>query len=137
MSMDVDVIKEGIKSLIRAGYYKDKEKLLDEAFRTMLEVRPALKIEMAIELYKEERISLSRAAEIAGMPIESFKNILEQRGIKRIVKAPSEDKIKKGVELLIGWGNHSGYRHGKCVRKDQAIGIAKKVVLKASHCNNT
>ena len=34
--MDVDVIKEGINSLIRAGYYKDKEKLLDEAFRTML-----------------------------------------------------------------------------------------------------
>jgi hypothetical protein len=53
MSMDVDVIKEGIDSLIRAGYYKDKEKLLDEAFRTMLEVRPALKTEMAIELYKE------------------------------------------------------------------------------------
>jgi predicted HTH domain antitoxin len=45
---------------------------------------------------------LSRAAEIAGMPTEGFKNILEQRGIKRIVKAPSEDKIKKGVELIIG-----------------------------------
>ena len=30
MSMDIDVIKEGINSLIRAGYYKDKEKLLDE-----------------------------------------------------------------------------------------------------------
>jgi len=102
MSMDVGVIKEGINSLIRAGYYKDKEKLLDEAFRTMLEVRPALKTEMAIELYKEEKISLSRAAEIAGMSTEGFKNILEQRGIKRIVKAPSEDKIKKGVELIIG-----------------------------------
>jgi predicted HTH domain antitoxin len=102
MSMDVDVIKEGINSLIRAGYYTDKAKLLDEAFRTMLEVQPALKTEMAIELYKEEKISLSRAAEIAGMPTESFKNILGQRGIKRIVKAPSEAKINKGVELIIG-----------------------------------
>jgi len=61
-----------------------------------------IKTEMAIELYKEEKISLSRAAEIAGMPTESFKNILEQRGIKRIVKAPSEAKINKGVELIIG-----------------------------------
>jgi predicted HTH domain antitoxin len=102
MSMDVDVLKEGINSLIRAGYYKDKDKVLDDAFRTMLEVRPALKIEIAVELYKEEKISLSRAAEIAGMSTEGFKNILEQRGIKRIVKAPTEDKIRKGVELILG-----------------------------------
>ncbi len=100
--MDVDVIKEGINSLIRAGYYKDKEKLLDEAFRTMLEVRPALKVEIAIELYKSEKISLSRAAEIVGTSTEGFKNILAQRGIKRIVISPSEDKIKEGVEVILG-----------------------------------
>ena len=100
--MDVDVIKEGINSLIRAGYYEDKEKVLDDAFRTMLEVRPALKVEMAVELYKEEKISLSRAAEIAGMSTEGFKNILEQRGLKRIIKPPSDDEIKKGVELILG-----------------------------------
>ena len=74
------MLKEGINSLIRAGYYKDKDKVLDDAFRTMLEVRPALKTEIAVELYKEGRISLSRAAEIAGMSAEGFKNILEQRG---------------------------------------------------------
>jgi len=36
------------------------------------------------------------------MSTEGSKNSLEQRGIKGIVKAPSEDKIKKGVELIIG-----------------------------------
>jgi hypothetical protein len=36
------------------------------------------------------------------MSIEGFKNVLEQRGIKIIVKVPSEDKIRKGVELIIG-----------------------------------
>lgn len=102
MSMDVDVLKDGINSLIRAGYYKDRDKVLDDAFRTMLEVRPALKIEIAVELYKGDKISLSRAAEIAGMSMEGFKNILEQRGITRIVKAPTEDKIRKEVELILG-----------------------------------
>ena len=51
------------------------------------------------------RLSLEHANlpnAVAGMPTESFKNILGQRGIKRIVKAPSEDKIKKGVGLIIG-----------------------------------
>jgi predicted HTH domain antitoxin len=102
MLMDVDVINEGINSLIRAGYYESRDKLLDDAFRTMLEVRPTLKTEMAIELYKTEKISLSRAAEISETSMEGFKNILELRGIKRIVKAPSNDKIKKGVDLIIG-----------------------------------
>ena len=100
--MDIDVIKEGINTLIRAGYYKDKEKLLDEAFRIMLEVHPALKTEIAIELYKEEKISLSRAAEIAGISMEGIKSILERRGIKRIVKSPPDDKIKNGVKLILG-----------------------------------
>jgi len=101
MLMEADMIKEGIDSLIRAGYYESRDKLLDDAFRTMLEVRPILKTEMVVELYKTEKISLSRAAEIAGMPTESFKNILEQRGVKRIVKPPSGDKIKKEVELIL------------------------------------
>jgi len=99
---DIDVVKEGINSLVRAGYYENREKLFDDAFRTMLEVRPSLKTEMAIELYKNAKISLSRAAEIAGMSIEGFKNVLDQRGIKIIVKAPSKDKLKKGVELILG-----------------------------------
>lgn len=98
----MDIIKEGIDSLIRAGYYKDREELLDEAFRTILEVKPALKIEIAVESYKDEKISLSRATEIAGTSMEEFKDILEQRGIRRIVKAPSDNKIRKGTKLILG-----------------------------------
>jgi len=99
---DIDVVKDGINSLIRVGYYRDRDTLVGDAFRTMLEVRPVLKTEIAIELYTKERISLSRAAEIAGTSIEGFKNSLEQRGIKRIVKAPPDYEINKGVELIIG-----------------------------------
>lgn len=50
---------------------------------------------MAVELYKEEKISLSRSAE-AGTSLEGFKNILELKGVKREVKAPSKDKIRRG-----------------------------------------
>jgi len=56
----------------------------------MIEVKPSASLEMAIELYKSEQVSMSRAAEIAGMSIEGFKSLLESRGIKRIVYAPPE-----------------------------------------------
>jgi len=36
------------------------------------------------------------------MTTEGFKNILEQRGIPRIVKAPTDERLRKEVELLRG-----------------------------------
>jgi len=47
--------------------------LLEDAFRTLLEVRPGIKIDMAIEMYRNEKVSLARAAEIAGLCQEGFK----------------------------------------------------------------
>lgn len=102
MAADIDVLKEGIDGLIRAGYYRNREALLEEAFRTMIEVKPSVRLEMAMELYRSEKVSMSRAAEIAGISIEGFKNFLESKGLKRIVLAPPEDRMKKGVEFLLG-----------------------------------
>jgi predicted HTH domain antitoxin len=103
MTADIDVLKEGMEGLIRAGYYKNREALLEDAFRTMIEVKPSVKMEMAAELYKSKKISLSRAAEIAGTSLEGFKAFLELKGIKRIVSAPSEERLQKGVDFLIGY----------------------------------
>lgn len=94
MTTDIDVLKDGMEGLIRAGHYRNKDALFEEAFRTLLEVKPSIRTEMAIELYKSEKISLSRAAEIAGVSFEGFKNILEIKGIARVVEIPSKEKIR-------------------------------------------
>jgi hypothetical protein len=99
--MTVDVIKEGIDGMIRAGHYRDREALLYEAFRTMIEVNPAIRSEVAVELYKSEKISLARAAEIAGISAEGLKKLLEMRGVKRVVAAPSKELLDRGVELIL------------------------------------
>jgi len=101
MGSDIDVLKEGIEGLIRAGYYRNREALLEDAFRTMIEVKPSVKMDMAAELYKSEKVSLSRAAEIAGTSLEGFKRFLDYRGIKRIVFPPSEERLRKGVDFLL------------------------------------
>ncbi|MCX6698621.1 MAG: UPF0175 family protein [Methanomicrobiales archaeon] len=100
--MKTNILKDGINSLIRAGYYKDRETLAEDAFRTLLEVRPGIKIDMAIEMYRHERVSLARAAEIAGFCQEGFKNVIAQRGIKRIIHAPSNSELAKEVSLIVG-----------------------------------
>ena len=67
------VVDEGINTLIDSGYFKDKEKLMDEALRTLLEVKPNLRVEIAVELYKEKKVSLGRASEIAVTSIFAIK----------------------------------------------------------------
>jgi predicted HTH domain antitoxin len=64
-------------------------------------VKPSFKIEIAIELYKKGTISMSRACEIAGVSSEGFKEILSSRGIIRHVKAPTKEKMKKEIDLIL------------------------------------
>ncbi|MFZ3060759.1 MAG: DUF2357 domain-containing protein [Candidatus Methanoperedens sp.] len=56
----------------------------------------------AIELYKAGEVSLSRAAEIAGINIEDFKQILSNKGIRREIK-PEKDIDKKVKAIIKGY----------------------------------
>ncbi len=99
--MTESLVRESIDILSKSRYFGSKNKLLDEAVRTLLEVKPALKIEIAVELYKKGTVSLSRASEIAGISTQGFKEILASRGMVRVIKAPSREKIKKEVKLIL------------------------------------
>jgi len=51
-------------------------------------------------MYLTEEVSLSRAAEIAGMDIESFKETLKMRGLKVSTYVGSKEDIEKGLRLI-------------------------------------
>ena len=55
---------------------------------------------MAIELYLIEEVSLSKDAEMAGMDIESFKDILKVRGLKVSSYIGSKEDIESGIRLI-------------------------------------
>jgi len=71
-------LEEEIEALVEAGGYKDREEVGKEAFRIYKEAKPEKKIAIAVGLYEKGRVSLARAAEIAGTDLESFKEILAQ-----------------------------------------------------------
>ena len=102
------VIEKEIEALIRAGYYSSKSEAIKDAFRTLLDTKPALKLASLIELYKAGEVSLSRAAEIAGMNIEDFKHVLSKMGVKRTIK-PGTD-IDKKVDEITEWSEGSAHR---------------------------
>jgi len=58
-------------------------------------MRPGLRIEIATDLYKNEKVSLWKAAEIAGLCMEEFKDLLASRSIKIEVGGTDEESLAR------------------------------------------
>ena len=99
------VLNELDEILISIGKYSNKEELIKDALRALIRAKPKLKRDVAIELYKKKEISLARAAEICGLDIENFKDLLKERNIKISVPSIPIEEIDKEVEkiLEIAW----------------------------------
>ena len=93
-------LSKSLPGVLVPKYYKSVDNLIEDAFRALLNLKPGLKVEMAIELYLKEEVSLSRAAEIAGMDMEDFKEMLKVRGLKVSSYIGSKEDIKSGLRLI-------------------------------------
>jgi predicted HTH domain antitoxin len=81
-------------------FYKSEGALLEDALRALLNLKPELKVEIGVELYLKGEVSLSRAAELAGMDLESFKEVLKARGQKISSYLGSKKEIERGLRLI-------------------------------------
>ena len=77
-----ELLKMEIEASPETGYYDNKSEFLRDATRTLLAARKDLRIAIACELYKKEKISLGRAVEIAGLNYDEMKKILAEREIR-------------------------------------------------------
>lgn len=94
------LMEDEIEALIDAGYYSSKSDVVKDAIREMLEKNKNLRIAAAIEMYKRGKISIGRAAEIADVNLEEFKQAMKDRGIKIVLEHDRKmmrdaDKIMK------------------------------------------
>ena len=92
---------EGLKFLI-PRYFKNKSELLDEAVKLILRSNQAIRVELAVNLYVQEKVSLAKAAEISGVTTPEFKEILAEKGYKRVVEGDSIEKIDQKIKEVFG-----------------------------------
>lgn len=88
--------------LISSGIYPDKKSLHEDSLRALFRTKPELLRTIAIELYRRNDISLSRAAEICGLNGEEFKELLRERGIFIQVAPRSVHDMNADVDALLG-----------------------------------
>ncbi len=89
------IYQQEIGAVVQAGYYSNKSEVVRDAIRLLFETRSELRHASAIELYKSGEITLSRAAEIAGMNMFEFKEILKDRGIKIRTPGGSKEELEE------------------------------------------
>ncbi|MGA9098180.1 MAG: UPF0175 family protein [Methanotrichaceae archaeon] len=88
-----------IDALVRSEIYRSKDEIITDAMRALLSMRPGLRIEIAIDLYKNKKVSLWKAAEIAGLCMEEFKDLLASRSIKIKVGGSEEESLSRLAKL--------------------------------------
>ena len=87
--------QDEIDALIKAGYYSNKSEVVRDALRSFFEAKQHMRMAAAVELYREGKTTLSKAAEIAIVSIEEFTKILIDRGIRI-----SKKEVLKGIQKL-------------------------------------
>ncbi len=94
-----DLIDKELKAILRAGGYTSEKAVVGHALELLLTANPALRLDVAIELFHNAEITLARASEISGVGAETFKAHLHKRGIERIVDVSPED-VASGVDNI-------------------------------------
>ena len=91
---------EEVEAVISAGFYDNRSELVRVALRFFLDQKPEIRLGAAIKLYQSGNITISRAAEIAGIPYEKIKDILSEEGLLKRGRNGKGKDIKK-LEALI------------------------------------
>jgi predicted HTH domain antitoxin len=84
-----------INSLVRIRSYDSREAVISDAVRALLILKPGLKVEVSLDLYKNGEVSLWRAADMAGLCMEEFKELLASRSIRIEVGASNKDSLER------------------------------------------
>jgi len=84
-------------SASKAGLFRDRDAALTEAVNVFFAVRPAMRLEAAIELLKEGDVSLARAAEMAGTDVMTFRKLLADRGVSIVIECDPPEAMDADI----------------------------------------
>ncbi len=94
------IYEDEIDAVVKAGYYSSKSDVVRDALRLLFDTKANLRLSAAVEMYKEGKVTLSKAAEIAGIDQVSFKQILKDRNVTIQVVADGAAAMEEAATVL-------------------------------------
>ncbi len=98
-----ETLRLELAAIPKTGYYDSTSEFLRDAMRTMLVARKDLRISIATVLYKEGKISLGKAVEIADISYDDMKKILAEKGIKLRRGVNTKKELKESLAKFKKW----------------------------------
>jgi predicted HTH domain antitoxin len=89
-----------IQELVKAGVYPDVDTAVQEALRILWQERPDVRIEVAVHRYRTEKLSVAKAAALAGVSYDRMKEILVRRGVPLRLGPETLDEARAELEAL-------------------------------------
>lgn len=97
--LSLELLEDEIRAVVRAGDYKSEREAISHALEVLLAANPLLRLNTAVELYRQGKVTLSRAAELAGLEVETFKERLAEQDVPISVDETPEE-VRAGAELI-------------------------------------
>lgn len=91
-----------IASLVRLGLYANRDEVISDAIRHLLLNNRPLRLELALDLFTTDEVSLGRAAEIASLDRWQFQELLHERGIPIVIEEQSTEAMDEEIALFFG-----------------------------------
>ena len=84
----------------QAGLYEDETDLITDAVRMLLAARPDVRHASACQLYGHGVVSLGKAAELAGLDIVGFKQVLARHSITRTAPESVDETLEMAHDAV-------------------------------------
>jgi Arc/MetJ-type ribon-helix-helix transcriptional regulator len=97
--ISLELLEDEIKAVVQAGAYNSKEEVIGHALEVLLAAYVPLRIDTAVELYRQGTVTIARAAEIAGLELEAFKDQLAEHNVP-IQTDETPEEIHAGANLI-------------------------------------
>lgn len=73
-----------LELFVEAQLFNNQSEAVRAAFEAYVrQLEPERRLRVAVELYRKKPVSISRAAEVAGLPFQALEEILKREGILR------------------------------------------------------
>ena len=97
--ISIALLEDELKAVVQAGAYNSKEEVIGHALEVLLVAHAPLRIKTAVELYRQGTVTVARAAEMAGLELEAFKERLAEHNVS-IPTDETPEEIQAGAELI-------------------------------------
>jgi predicted HTH domain antitoxin len=77
--LESSLLDRELAATVRLGIFKSRAEGLQEALATLFASKPQYRLAAALEMYRSGEVTLSRAAEIAGLSSVRFRDVWGQR----------------------------------------------------------